>query len=395
MKRKTNFTLKAACYLIFAALLVWLAIYAYQALNDPYRTVPVTGISIRDTVPVTGIVVREEQVLYSVYSSVHIDLEDGRRVSAGGVVAEAFDSDEALLRAVRLAEKRRESEELTALLSAPADSTQQTDADIQAAIRRLRQSIAGRDFSAAETLSRTLQTQVFAAFSSTGDIQSRLSEVNGEIRQLEQAPADRSDAITAPVSGLFSASVDGWEELSASDLKQITPAALSALLAEERSAPEWSLGKIVSGVKWHYAVLVDAEDADRLRSQPQVPIVFGRYYGEQLTMNIEWISPAENGQRALLLSCSQSLSDVLGMRRQDAELLLSEENGLRIPRRALHADEDGRACVYVQTGLVAEKKIVQVCRDFGDSYMVTGDTLRVGDEVIVNAKGLREGKVVG
>jgi multidrug efflux pump subunit AcrA (membrane-fusion protein) len=89
------------------------------------------------------------------------------------------------------------------------------------------------------------------------------------------------------------------------------------------------------------------------------------------------------------------MSDVLSMRFQDAELVLSEESGLRIPRKGLHVDDRGNACVYVQTALVVEKKLVQVQRDYGDYYMVTSDTLRAGDQVIVSAKNLYVGKVVG
>ena len=89
------------------------------------------------------------------------------------------------------------------------------------------------------------------------------------------------------------------------------------------------------------------------------------------------------------------MSDVLTMRNQEAELILTEETGLRIPRKGLHVDDKGRACVYVQTALLVEKKLVQVQRDFGDYYLVTSDTLRAGDQIIVSAKNLYEGKVVG
>ena len=82
--RNSNLTLKLACYLIVAALLVWLGIYAYQALNDPYRTVPVTSLNIRDSVEVRGIVAREGQGLDGVYSSVRVNLSEGTRVAAGG-----------------------------------------------------------------------------------------------------------------------------------------------------------------------------------------------------------------------------------------------------------------------------------------------------------------------
>ncbi|MBR2716292.1 MAG: hypothetical protein IKP17_02465 [Oscillospiraceae bacterium] len=394
--KNSNLTLKIACVLIVAALLVWVGIYAFQALNDPYRTVPVTAAEIRDTARVRGIVAREETVLYNVYSSVRIRLEEGGRVAAGGTVAQAYDSDEALLRAMHLAELRAEAEELTALLNAAsAENTQQKDAEIQAGIRRLRRSVSARNFTEAESLSQTLRTQVFAASSSASDIRGRLQTVNGEIQELEQRADGGSDAIATPVAGLFSSTVDGWEDLSGADLDEIAPSALSALMAEERQTPDWALGKIVSGVRWYYAALVDAADADQLYGRDTVQLVLGQRYGEQLTMDVEWISSEEDGKRAVLLSCADHMSDVLSVRFQDAELLLSEASGLRIPRRGLHVDEQGRACVYVQTALLAEKKLVQVVRDFGDFYLVTSDALRAGDEIIISAKNLYEGKVVG
>ena len=51
--------------------------------------------------------------------------------------------------------------------------------------------------------------------------------------------------------------------------------------------------------------------------------------------------------------------------------------------------------LFELTALLAEKKLVQVLRDFGDYYLVAGDQLRAGDQVIISAKNLYEGKVVG
>ena len=301
-----------------------------------------------------------------------------------------------MLRAVRLAELRAEAEELTALLGAVGgENTQQTDSEIQSGIRALRQSVFEQDFTSAEAISQTLQTKVFAAFSNPADVQRRLREISDEIGSLEGRRTDRSDDITAPVSGLYSSTVDGWEELGYDRLKEIGPGELKDLMREEHSVPAWSLGKLVSGSKWYFAALVDAEKAESIHGREELTVRFGRYYGEQLVMHVEWLSAGENGQRTLLLSCSEHMSDVLSMRFQDAELVLSEEAGLRIPRKGLHVDDQGNACVYVQTALVVEKKLVQVQRDYGDYYMVTSDALRAGDQVIVSAKNLYVGKVVG
>ena len=394
--KNPNLTLKLACWLIVAALVVWLGIYGFQAMNDPYRTVPVTAAEDRDAVRVRGIIVRDEQVLYSVYNSVRPKLKEGERVPAGGVAAEAYDSDDALLGAVRLAELRAEAEELTALLSLSAgENSQQADAEIQAGIRRLRTSVASGNYLEAESLSQTLQTRVFAAFRSAEDIRARLQTVRAGIQELSVKYDRGGTPITAPISGLFSASADGWEELRSEDLEDLTPSALSALLSEKRNAPAYALGKVVSGARWYLAALVDAEDARRLSELSEVHVVFSRYMGEDLTMRLESLSSEENGSRVVILSCGESLAEMLTLRFQDAELVLSQDSGLRIPRKALHVDENGQSCVYVQTALLAEKKPVQVLKDFGDYYMVSSDVLRAGDEIIVSAKNLFDGKVVG
>ena len=148
-------------------------------------------------------------------------------------------------------------------------------------------------------------------------------------------------------------------------------------------------------MKWYYALLIDAEDAEALYGRSRLQLLFGRYYGEELTMTVERTGEAVDGQRVMLLSCSESLADVMGMRKQEAEILVSEVEGLRIPRKGLHVDGHGDPFVYVQTALLAEKKPVRVLADLGDYYMVASDTLRAGDEVIVSARNLYEGKVVG
>ena len=61
----------------------------------------------------------------------------------------------------------------------------------------------------------------------------------------------------------------------------------------------------------------------------------------------------------------------------------------------------GRAALDIQclwpvaARRLREKKLVEVKKDFGDYYMVVSETLRAGDQVIVSAKNLYVGKVVG
>lgn len=394
-QKNKNLSLKLVCYLSFAALVVWLAVYGFRAMDKPYRTVPVTRCSDRETETLSGIIARSETIVYSVYHAVHIDAEEGQRVAARGTVAEAFDSPEALMRANRMEELKREAEELTLLLkAASAENSQQTDREIQNGVRDLRRAVLDRELDDVTDRMQTLHTRAFAAFSPTSRIESRLEECSAEMQTLQEQGAEYAALIPASVSGLFSTTVDGWETLTSDELKNIAPDDLRSLLSENRNEPAYALGKLVSGTRWYYAALMDAEEADRLRSKTSVQVVFGKYYGEKLTMKLEWISAESGGVRTVVLSCDEALGEMLTARKQEAELVLKERNGLRIPRRSLHVDESGNPCVYVRTGLQAEQKGIHILQDYGDYYMVESDTLRVGDEVIVSGKNLYAGKVV-
>lgn len=394
--KNTNVPIKIAGYLIFAALLAYLAVYAIQAMDAPVRTAFAVSDSLQDSARLRGIVAREEEVLYSVYSTVYISAREGLRVSGGSAVAEAFDTDEDLQRAVRigqLTEQIARLESLVQTVDSSADMRLLDDA-IEEETAALRQAVARRDFYQVESMATQLRSRSIIAFQDAGEIGRSIRSLQEELTALRRLESGRSAEICAPASGLFSTAVDGWEELDIKGLKKLGVQELSDLLREEHSVPDFSLGKLVYGSKWYYAALMDREAADRLYTGMSVKLLFGRYYSEELEMRVESVSAMEDGQRAVLFSCDTNMTDVLSMRLQESELIFSRESGLRIPRKSLHVDEEGNPCVYVQTGLQAEKKAVEVLHDYGDDYLVRSNTLRAGDRIIVSARDLYDGKVV-
>ena len=387
--------IKVAGFLIFAAVLVYLAIYALRMLENPYRTVQALNTTLRDSAHIRGMVVRQEEVITSVYNTVYITAEEGRRVSGGDALAEAFDTEEGLQRAVRIGELAQRISSLeTQQNRFASENLQQMEQEIEDACALLRSAAVRRSLDTLEEASLSLQSLTFTAFGDTAEVAARLREYRQELSELQQRASSRSAIITSPRSGLFSSQVDGWEDLNADALDSIGAEALAELMKDERKADDTALCKLVYGNSWYYAALVEDREAQRLRPGSTAEVRFGRYYGQELKMTVEWISTEENGYRAVLFSCSTNMADVLSMRLQEAELVFSQESGLRIPRQALRVSEDGTAFVYVQTGLRAEAKTVELVRDFGDYYVVRGENLRAGDEVIVSGKGLYDGKVV-
>ena len=103
----------------------------------------------------------------------------------------------------------------------------------------------------------------------------------------------------------------------------------------------------------------------------------------------------------MVLRSDKYLSQVTQLRHLTAELLLDSYSGLRIPANALRLNDEGQSGVYCVVGFTAAFKPVDVVYR-GDGYTLvraadgaTGsDILRAGDEVIVTAGELYDGKVV-
>ena len=117
-------------------------------------------------------------------------------------------------------------------------------------------------------------------------------------------------------------------------------------------------------------------------------------------MTVSRISENQAGFRLLVLSCDRYMQNVTLLRQQSADIVFVSHAGLRVPKSAVHVDKNSQPGVYVLEGATAVWKPIQILHDNGESYVVELDrtstsNLWPGDEVIVGAKNLYDGKVVG
>ena len=117
-------------------------------------------------------------------------------------------------------------------------------------------------------------------------------------------------------------------------------------------------------------------------------------------MRVERVGQNEAGFRLLVLSCSQYMQNVTLLRQQSADVVFNSYQGLRVPKDAVRVDEAGKTGVYTLEGAAARWKPITILHDNGESYVVELDktstaNLWPGDEVIIHAKNLYDGKVVG
>ena len=205
----------------------------------------------------------------------------------------------------------------------------------------------------------------------------------------------------APRSGLYSAVTDGYETvLTPESIMTLTPSAYESISANGATS---GTGKLIYGDTWYFVSSMEESKSSVLEEGHTLTLRFAKGLAADTKVTVERISTPENGKVVVIFSCEKFLSDTTLLRLQTAEIILESFSGIRIPKTALRVGENGETGIYCRSGLFARYKPVEVVYTGADYCLVKGGdpaanalaTLREGDEVIVTAADLYDGKVVG
>ena len=408
---------------ITLALLAYFGVQAARYFTDPLSTTLAYHYAVEESVSVSGYVVREEQVLSNESSGLlQLLREEGERVSAGGTVAAVFADQASLDLQTEIESLTSRIEQLQYAQEAElgVEITQRLDNQIHQSILSYRAALEAGRFQDAEEQGDTLRSQVLKRdYSVSGgeDLTAQLQELQSQRQTLRSQAAGSVRRITAPAAGLYSAVVDGYETvLTPESLADLPPPALESVKADE--SVQSNVGKLVLGETWYYAAVLTAEEAEELEKAADAGELYLRFaqgVDTDLPVTLESIGPEENGQAVAILSGELYLSQLTLLREQSAQIIFSSVEGIRVPREAVRLvtetteNEDGTVTettvtgVYCVSGREAEFKPVEVLYSNENFALVEADIasnqellrLRPGDEVIVNARDLYDGKVIG
>lgn len=401
------------------AVLAYFGMQGLHYLTDPFTTTMAYTYQVEEGISATGYVARNEQVLAG-HSGGLLRLRrgEGEKVSAGGVVAVVYADQASLDRQNEMDALKSQIEQLQYAQEAALGSEASLRLDMQIAesIRTFRADVAADRLNATEEQHvselKALVLKRDYTYSDTEDLTARITDLQSQLRTRQAQAASSTKRITAPTSGIYSAVVDGYETvLTPSALAELTPSALAALQADESTASQ--VGKLILGDAWYYVTALPVEDAKRIEEQGSVALRFAKSVERDLTVTVHSVSAEENGRAVVVLRCRSYLPQLTLLRRQSVELIERSVSGIRIPKEALRAvkttvDETGAATetemvgVYCVVGMEARFKPVNVCYT-GDNFVLVEpaagaaktNLLRPGDEVIMAANDLHEGKVVG
>ena len=390
-------------WIFLAAIVAYFGYAVATSLYTPLATTTAVEYEAGAGYYATGFVARNESVIRSNYAISVLTVSEGQRVSAGGQVATGYLTDDAQIRQTRIQELSDQLEQLRYAwqYSASVYDQAQLDAQISDSLIALNRYLSRRDMNSADDLVTELKGMVLRR--STGDadtstLQAQIDSAESELETLQQQAASDTKAVTVSASGYFSGTVDGYESV-------LTPELLDTMTAQDYAqiAPQETdsaaIGKLIHGDTWYFVTLVPAADAKEVAKGDRVQVTFARDFYVPITMTVRRIGGNEAGYRLLVLESDEYMQSVTMLRQQSADVVFNSYSGLRVPKDAVRVDERGRTGVYILEGAVARWKTIEILHDNGESYVVTLDksstnNLWPGDEIIVGAKDLYDGKVV-
>ena len=407
-------------------ILCYFAMQGLQYLSDPLTTTLTYEYSTEEGIDLSGYVVRNERLLPDESSGLlQLRRSEGEKVSSGGLVATVYADQASLDRQNELSALAAQLEQLEYAQEAAlgAEVTLKLDSQITQSLLDFRADVAAGRLDKAEEHESDLRTLVLKrdyTSSDTETLDSQITELQAQLKSLRSQAAASSRNITAPVSGIYSAVVDGFETvLTPESLEGITPSQLAACQAN--STAQSSVGKLILGDTWYYAAAMSTEDAKALAAESaelekgggSLTLCFSKSVEQDMSVLVDAVGPDENGRSVVVFRSRSYLPQVTLLRQQSAQLIRKSVSGLRIPKEALRASntrvsQDGTRTVeeglgvYCIVGMEARFKPVEVLYN-GDSFVLVRSTvntdqeklrLRPGDEVIISAADLYDGKII-
>lgn len=396
---------------------VYFSVYLFRGMTDPLTTAVAYAYTVNDSVEAEALLVRQEQVLPAGVGIADVLPGEGERVGAGQTVAVLYRDSAALERREQLQQLTLEAELLqyATTQTEPGAGVAQMEDDVVRAAVALRADSAAGEFNRLEEQVLALKRAVLKRdYTYGGGVDTgRLTQLSAQLRALQDRSARDTSRVYAQKEGVFSAQVDGYEQvIDPEQAGQLTPAGLDALLERGMRTDEGALGKIITANRWYLAANLPVRAADRLSVGGEAVVRFTGDFSKDVSMRVESVGEPEEERCLVLFSSDRYLARTTLLRRQTVEIIFDSDQGLRVPKAAVHiltktvTDKETGAeqkvsttGVYAMVNGQAEFKAVKTMAEGSQFYVVQPldegrRILRPGDQVIVRARNLYDGKVV-
>ncbi len=408
--RRRRKQVRIAILLLVLAVLVYLVVQVFILFAPRMRTEIARLHTMTETLQVQGGVFMQSIEVGGGEGYLYYTVDPGHRVTAGSEVALLFSSEEAVEAMSLVVAINRELELLSEAQRTVSDGGD-IDAllqDMQTGLYSLMDQIETGNYESLVDIKYNIALAGNKIQISAGDepnFEARIAQLT-ELRNQYSAMAVPIGNITAPQAGYFvPAARDDRVQLDYDTAASATAQQLQQILQEPPVYYGSEVaGHIITDYRWHFVAVVNAEEAGNFTvGSSNLSLSFTSTGDMQVPVTVEAIRPDEQGDMAVLEFSSEYISpQLLSLRVEEAEIVLGEQQGIRLEKNALRLvdveNDDGSVStyqgVYVKLGNMVYFRRVEVLLE-DEYYILIPDEVTAGvnevalyDEVVVDAGGV-------
>ena len=381
-----------------------------------------------DIIESKALIVRDEEYLNAGASGVMVyDVSDGDKVTADGVVATAYNSQDdvsAVQQIKKLDERIAYLKSLNEVNNSTNVGIDTLNSQINERMVSLMKSINACDYTNMDTVEQNLLTSILRKQLLTGDqknFDDKIAELENQRASLKTASP--TGTVKAGSAGYFVSKVDGYENsFDVTKLDEVTAKDIEAASPEQIGENTY-LGKIVKGVNWYLLCPVTHDEATALsHADENIKVRLPSAIDGEIPAKILYVNnnSADNEKAVAVLQCNY-MSDALSkLRQENVEIIVNEYEGIKLSKSALHddditytvTDDAGNETektervqgVYVQYGMELVFKQVAIvyagdefiiCNEAPDQgTLLNGTTVSLYDKVVTEGGDLFNGKII-
>ena len=403
---KASIFSRLAMPLIIAAIVIYLICSAWMGMRDPYEFTVAYTDTMETSVDTSGWVVRSEVAITSGEGMVQLKREEGEKVGKGQELAVVYQDESYVEKQEELLQTQSD---LSALQYATYDQSPSgvvLDDQMLTAMTDLRTAASSGNYTSLSEQTETyrklvLRREFLVSSEATAAMTQAANDLQAKYNELQNGQA-QATTVTAPASGSFSSYVDGYESLLTPDsLEGLSPKDLDAFSQLSPQTDTNCLGKLVTNVAWYYAITVPGDVIGRFSVGGSVDVFFNSL-SQTLPMEVDSVGEVQQGRAVVILRSTQNDTQAEDLRQESGRVIFYSSEGIRVPKEALRINEDGERGVYVVVSQKTRFRPVEILAEDDTSYLVKAAPtneedsriLKEGDEIVLAAEELTDGKVV-
>lgn len=390
---------------ISVILIVYVVYNIFNLIYDPITTQQAVKVRVDETITLSGMAIRSEVIVNASKKGI-VDylVSDGDKVAKGETIANVYSSADGADIEKRLRDTDAEIARTEAALGARGSGV-----DAYSIEGTIRDELASFADACREGRLRSVDTAMDGVLSgfnmrlvAQGKVDTftaRLDELKSEYSSLVSSRVGNNSSITSPDSGYFVGYTDSLENaVDYASVKELTPSQIAELCGKTPEVSNDGNIKLIDEYEWYYIAPITGEDVKRIAVGQSIPVKFSSFLSYEINFTVEKLETDDEGNSAVIFSCSNINSELACMRNEAVTLRLDTYSGIRVSADALRV-VDGVQGVYIARGQkVAFRKVEPVY--LADGYIISkidrsdSEYLQLYDDIIIGGSNIYAGKVI-